>query len=158
MFKNNLSCLVPILLDSERSDECIDFTMMCVCFFLFYFFLYLSSRFGVVILFLFLTSAPLWIGKFIYLVLWGVKSKHFQMVFKKSREKQKKSDRKTAILRKTTSTKSIFWFCCNSKTNHCKYLKFSPNVYIMVISLQLNFQNILTIFKLLIDNWNFRLF
>ncbi|KAF0729641.1 hypothetical protein FWK35_00016204 [Aphis craccivora] len=30
------------LLDSERSNECIDFTMMCA----FFFFLCLSSRFG----------------------------------------------------------------------------------------------------------------
>ncbi|KAE9541284.1 hypothetical protein AGLY_004529 [Aphis glycines] len=27
------------------------------------------------------------------------------------------------------STESIFLYGCNSKTNHCKYLKFSPNVY-----------------------------
>ena len=35
-----------IFLDSERSDECIDFTMMCVFFFIL--FLCLSSRFGAV--------------------------------------------------------------------------------------------------------------
>ncbi|KAF0772526.1 Uncharacterized protein FWK35_00005624, partial [Aphis craccivora] len=41
------------LLDSERSDECIDFTMMCVFYFYFYFlFLCLSPRFGAWTLFL----------------------------------------------------------------------------------------------------------
>ncbi|KAF0705608.1 Uncharacterized protein FWK35_00038089 [Aphis craccivora] len=42
------------------------------------------------------------------------------------------------------STKSIFLYGCNTKTNHCKYLKFSQNVYISVIYIQSNFQNILT--------------
>ncbi|KAF0761104.1 Uncharacterized protein FWK35_00013160 [Aphis craccivora] len=44
------------------------------------------------------------------------------------------------------STKSIFLYGCNSKTNHCKNLKFSPNVYVSVIYIQPNFQNILTFF------------
>ena len=49
------------------------------------------------------------------------------------------------------STKSIFLNGCNSKTNLCKYLKFSPNVYVSVIYLQLNFQNFLVIQKFFID-------
>ncbi|KAE9531437.1 hypothetical protein AGLY_010643 [Aphis glycines] len=36
-----------------------------------------------------------------------------------------------------------FLYSCNSKTNYCKYLKFSQNVYVSVIYIQLNFQNIL---------------
>ncbi|KAF0694020.1 Uncharacterized protein FWK35_00027037, partial [Aphis craccivora] len=76
-----------MLSDSERSDECIDFTIMCV-------------------------------------------SANFQ----KKREKQKKDDGKTGIFTQNQfSTKSIFFYGCNSKTNHCKYLKFSPNVYVSVI-------------------------
>ncbi|KAF0772459.1 Uncharacterized protein FWK35_00001204, partial [Aphis craccivora] len=43
-------------------------------------------------------------------------------------------------------TKSIFLYNCNSKTNNCKYLKFSPNVYVSVLNTWLNFQNILTFF------------
>ncbi|KAF0702121.1 hypothetical protein FWK35_00031852, partial [Aphis craccivora] len=40
------------------------------------------------------------------------------------------SNRKTNLF----STKSIFLlYGCNSKTNHCEYLKFSPNVYVIII-------------------------
>ncbi|KAF0767159.1 Uncharacterized protein FWK35_00001461 [Aphis craccivora] len=46
----------------------------------------------------------------------------------------------------------MFLYGCNSKTNHCKYLKFSPNIYLSVIYIQLNFKNILTSFGLFIDN------
>ncbi|KAF0763080.1 Uncharacterized protein FWK35_00007182 [Aphis craccivora] len=51
--------------------------------------------------------------------------------FQKRREKPKKKIKeKTGILTKyQLSTKSIFLYGCNSKTNHCKYLKFSPNFY-----------------------------
>ncbi|KAF0764513.1 Uncharacterized protein FWK35_00024283, partial [Aphis craccivora] len=76
--------------------------------------------------------------------------------FQKNREKQKKSEGKTGILRKTSFRPNRFFlYGCNSKTNHCKYLKFLPNVYVIVIYIQLNFQNILTFFELfifLIDN------
>ncbi|KAF0737126.1 Uncharacterized protein FWK35_00025809 [Aphis craccivora] len=66
--------------DSERSEECIDFTMMC------------------------------------------------------RREKPKKNDGKTGIFTQNKfSTKSIFLYGFNSKTNHCKFLKFSPNIYVSVI-------------------------
>ncbi|KAE9539584.1 hypothetical protein AGLY_004836 [Aphis glycines] len=69
-------------IDSERSDECIDFTM----------------------------------------------------IYQKHREKQKKNDGKTVFFTQNQfSTESIFLYGCNSKTNHCKYLKFSPNVYGSVI-------------------------
>ncbi|KAF0749521.1 putative RNA-directed DNA polymerase from transposon X-element [Aphis craccivora] len=39
----------------------------------------------------------------------------------------------------------LFLYCCSSKTNHCKYKKFSPNVYVSVIYIHLNFQNFLTL-------------
>ncbi|KAF0764365.1 Uncharacterized protein FWK35_00010337, partial [Aphis craccivora] len=54
------------------------------------------------------------------------------------------------------STKSIFLYGCNSKTNDCKYLKFSPNVYVSVIYIELNFQKFSTFFELFIDHRNFR--
>ncbi|KAF0746587.1 Uncharacterized protein FWK35_00030522, partial [Aphis craccivora] len=50
---------------------------------------------------------------------------------KKSRKTRKKNDGKTGIFTQNQfSTKSNFFYGCNSKTNHCKYLKFSPNVYV----------------------------
>ncbi|KAF0764366.1 Uncharacterized protein FWK35_00010331, partial [Aphis craccivora] len=48
----------------------------------------------------------------------------------------------------------FFLYGCNSKTNHCKYLKFSSNVYVSVIYIQLNFQKKLTFFELFIDHRN----
>ncbi|KAE9534013.1 hypothetical protein AGLY_008749 [Aphis glycines] len=57
------------------------------------------------------------------------------------------NDGKTGIFTQNQfSTESIFLYDCNSKTNHCKYLKFSPNVYVSVIYIQLNFQKCLTFF------------
>ncbi|KAF0770241.1 Uncharacterized protein FWK35_00001336 [Aphis craccivora] len=77
-----------------------------------------------------------------------VKSKHFPTVFKKIEKNKKKNDGKTGnITQNQFSTKSIFSYGCNSKTNRCKYLKFSPNVYVSVIYIQLNVQKILTIFE-----------
>ncbi|KAF0763476.1 Uncharacterized protein FWK35_00010220, partial [Aphis craccivora] len=72
-----------------------------------------------------------------------VKRVHFPTFFKKIENNKKKSDGKTGFLTQNQfSTKSIFLFGCNLKTNHCKYLTTSPNNYISVISIQLNFQNI----------------
>ncbi|KAE9533274.1 hypothetical protein AGLY_009315 [Aphis glycines] len=57
-----------------------------------------------------------------------VKSKHIPTVFKKI-DKNKKSDGKTGIFTQNQfSSKLNFLFCYNSKTNRCKYLKFSPNI------------------------------
>ncbi|KAF0753117.1 Uncharacterized protein FWK35_00016453 [Aphis craccivora] len=40
---------------------------------------------------------------------------------------------KREFLRKTSFRPNRFFFYgCNSKTNHCKYLKFSPTVYVKV--------------------------
>ncbi|KAE9521931.1 hypothetical protein AGLY_017665 [Aphis glycines] len=102
-----------MLLDSERSDECIDFTMI------------ITSRnnasisnFG---------GGFRWKSEYPWCII-GVKSKHYPIVFKKkNREKPKKNDGKTGIF--TQNQFSIFLYGCNSKTNHCKHLKFSPNVY-----------------------------
>ncbi|KAF0761769.1 hypothetical protein FWK35_00010590, partial [Aphis craccivora] len=67
----------------------------------------------------------------------------FSNSFQKNREK--KNYGKTGIFTQNQfSSKSIFLYGCNSKINHCKYLKFSPNVYVSVIYIQLNFQKILT--------------
>ncbi|KAF0753141.1 Uncharacterized protein FWK35_00012927 [Aphis craccivora] len=63
-----------------------------------------------------------------------VKSKHFQQFSKKSRKTKKKKDGKTGIFTQNQfSTKSIFLYGCNLKTNHCEYLTFSPNVYVIQI-------------------------
>ncbi|KAF0752651.1 Uncharacterized protein FWK35_00038123, partial [Aphis craccivora] len=85
-----------------------------------------------------------------------VKSKHFHtIVFKKMEKTKKKNDGKTGIFTQNQfSTKSnknkksnfFFLYGCNSKTNHCKYLKFSPNVNDTILNPWLYFQNILTFF------------
>ncbi|KAF0773567.1 Uncharacterized protein FWK35_00006232 [Aphis craccivora] len=76
----------------------------------------------------------------------------FPNSFQKRREKPRKNDEKPGIFTQNQfSTKSIFLYGCNSKTNHCKYLNFSPNVYVSVIYIQLNFQKNLTYFELFID-------
>ncbi|KAF0760682.1 hypothetical protein FWK35_00014372, partial [Aphis craccivora] len=66
--------------------------------------------------------------------LWGrfpMKNKHFPTVFKKIVKNKKKCDGKTGIFTQNqSSTKSFFSYGCNSKTHHCKYLKFSHNCYI----------------------------
>ncbi|KAE9532729.1 hypothetical protein AGLY_009810 [Aphis glycines] len=58
---------------------------------------------------------------------------HFPTVFKKIKKNKKKSDGKTRIFTQNQFlTKSIFLYGYNSKTNHCKYLKFSPHVYVTI--------------------------
>ncbi|KAF0720870.1 Uncharacterized protein FWK35_00033690, partial [Aphis craccivora] len=100
-------------LDSERSNECIDFTI------LYFFFVSVYSRtcrnnarisnFGGG--FRFVIESSWCIGKF---------QKRF-----------KKNDGKMGIFTQNQfSTKTIFLYGCNSKTNHCKNLKFSTNVYV----------------------------
>jgi hypothetical protein len=133
------------------------FTVMCV-FFLFYFIFFFVS----VITFWSSNNALIfgfspYLKRKIHLV-GTFKSKKFPVVFKSVGKNWKNNGKPGIFTHNHFSTKSIFLFCCNSKTNHCKYFKFSPNVYIMVIYLRLNFQIILIFFKLLIDNWNFRLF
>ncbi|KAF0756206.1 Uncharacterized protein FWK35_00018795 [Aphis craccivora] len=44
-----------------------------------------------------------------------------------------KVKKKRGFLRKTSFRPNRFFlYGCNSKTNHCKYLKFSPNVYVII--------------------------
>ncbi|KAE9528113.1 hypothetical protein AGLY_012535 [Aphis glycines] len=102
------------ILDSERSEECIDFTMI------------ITSR----------NNAPIsnYGGGF------RCKINIFQQFSKKSR-KTKKIDGKTGIFTQIQfSTASIFLYGCNSKTNHCKYLKFLPNVYFKFLRKRENLQ------------------
>ncbi|KAF0759846.1 Uncharacterized protein FWK35_00015596 [Aphis craccivora] len=95
---------------SERSNECIDFTMI------------ITSR----------NNAPIsnFGGGF------RSKSEYPWCIIefsKKSRKTKKKNDGKTGIFTQNQfSTKSIFLYSCNSKTNHCKHLKFSLNVYFLI--------------------------
>jgi hypothetical protein len=61
-------------------------------------------------------------------ILGGQKLKIFN-IFLTRREKPLKNEGKTVYFTQNQfSTKSNFLFCYNSKTNRCKYLKFSPNV------------------------------
>ncbi|KAF0745182.1 Uncharacterized protein FWK35_00034193 [Aphis craccivora] len=109
-----------LVLDSERREKCIDFTMI------------ITSR----------NNAPIsnYGGGF------RCKSEYPWYIIefsKKSRKnKKKKMTEKREYLRKTSfRPKRIFLYGCNSKTNHFKNLKFSPNIYISS-----NFQSILTFF------------
>ncbi|KAF0772814.1 hypothetical protein FWK35_00003632 [Aphis craccivora] len=86
-----LHCLSKLYLDSERSDECIDFTMMCV----FFLFLCLSPRFGAV-----KESESSW-------YFGGVKSKKCPIVFKSVRKNPKKVTEKREFLRKTIVIQKI---------------------------------------------------
>ncbi|KAF0765718.1 Uncharacterized protein FWK35_00005460 [Aphis craccivora] len=85
--------------NSERSDECIIFTMMCA------FFLCLSPRFGAVKVLRFLNSAPL-SDKNVNLVdTLGDKSKKFPIVLKSIRKNPKKE-----FLRKTSFRHNRFFY------------------------------------------------
>ncbi|KAE9532625.1 hypothetical protein AGLY_009706 [Aphis glycines] len=98
--------------DYERSDECIDFTMI------------ITSRnnasisnFG---------GGFRWKSEYPWYII-EVK------IFKKIEKNKKKNNQKMGIFTQNQfSTESIFLYGCNSKTNHCKYLKFSPNVYLFI--------------------------
>ncbi|KAF0714748.1 hypothetical protein FWK35_00034836, partial [Aphis craccivora] len=116
--------------NSERSEECIDFTMMCVFFFFFfYLFLCLSPRFGAV------KVDP-------------VSDRKVNVVCTLGGQNAGKNQKKMGIFTQNKfSTKSIFLYGFKSKTNHCKFLKFSPNIYVSVMYIQLNFQKILTFFE-----------
>ncbi|KAF0773763.1 Uncharacterized protein FWK35_00000053 [Aphis craccivora] len=102
---------------SERSDECIDFTII------------ITSQ----------NNAPIsnlgggfrCQSEYPWCII-EVKSKHLLTSFQNNREKRKKNDGKTGIFTQNQfSTKSIFLYGYDSKTNHCKYLKFSPNFYVL---------------------------
>ncbi|KAF0761356.1 Uncharacterized protein FWK35_00024777, partial [Aphis craccivora] len=97
----NWSCvkMAVSFLNSERSDECIDYTMLS-------------------------------------LVHWGGHFLNFPIVFKSAGKNQKKIKEKREFLRKTSFRPNRFLYGCNSKTNHCKYLKFSPNVPYELLSFE----------------------
>ncbi|KAF0769731.1 Uncharacterized protein FWK35_00023678 [Aphis craccivora] len=121
----SLSCF----LDSERSNECIDFTMM------FFFFLCLCTLYSITSR----NNAPIskyrggfrCKSEYPWCII-EVKSKHFPTVFKKI---EKKNDGKREILCDTSFRPNRFFlYGCNSKTYHCsKYLTFSPNIYVIAI-------------------------
>ncbi|KAF0758575.1 hypothetical protein FWK35_00023617 [Aphis craccivora] len=67
--------------------------------------------------------------------------------FSKKSRKKKMTEKREYFTQNQFSTKSIYLYGCNSKTDHCKYLKFSPNFYVIVIYIRLNFQKILTFFE-----------
>ncbi|KAF0712155.1 Uncharacterized protein FWK35_00028927 [Aphis craccivora] len=147
LFKMQISPKANTLIyNSERSEECIDFTMMCVFFFVFVSVYSRNSR----------NNAPIsnygdgfrCKSEYPWCII-EVKSETFCQQFSKKIEKNKKKmTEKREFLRKTCSFRPnrFFFYGCNSKTNHCKYLKFSPNVYVIVIYIQLNFLKILTFF------------
>ncbi|KAF0703744.1 Uncharacterized protein FWK35_00039256, partial [Aphis craccivora] len=81
-----------------------------------------------------------------------VKSKHILTVFKKIEKTKKKITENGNFYAKPVFDQIDFLYSCTSKINHCKFLKLSPNVYISVIYIQLNFQKILTFFELLINH------
>ncbi|KAF0761912.1 Uncharacterized protein FWK35_00009520 [Aphis craccivora] len=98
--------------NSERSDECIDILMMWGFFFI-------TSR----------NNTPIsnFGGGFRYKseYPWCImrsKVNIFRQFSKKIEKNKKKKDGKTGIFTQNQySTKSIFFYGCNSKTNHCKY-------------------------------------
>ncbi|KAF0764475.1 Uncharacterized protein FWK35_00024160, partial [Aphis craccivora] len=101
---NNYTTLLNTLLDSERSEECIDFRMI------------ITSR----------NNAPIsnYGGGFRCKseYPWCIIGKKlaFSNSFQKNREKQKKITEKREFLRKTSfrPNRFFFFYGCNSKTNH----------------------------------------
>ncbi|KAF0760849.1 hypothetical protein FWK35_00030070 [Aphis craccivora] len=75
----------------------------------------------------------------------------FQQFSKKSR-KTKNMTEKREFLRKTSFRPNrVFLYGCNSKTDHCEYLKFSPNVYVSVINIHSSFYETFKITKICIS-------
>ncbi|KAF0770637.1 Uncharacterized protein FWK35_00001737 [Aphis craccivora] len=98
-YTKSFKILKITILDSERSDKCIYFTMMC--FFLSVYSITCRNNFS--------------ISNFAGVVSDG------------------KMNILGAVLRLKLLTKSIFFYGCNSKTNHFIYLNISPIVYITFI-------------------------
>ena len=103
----NIYLTLPLIfLDSERSDECIDFTMMCVFFFVFVSVYSITSR----------NNAPIsnfrggfWRKSEYPWCNIQVKSKHFLTVFKKIEKNKKKMTEKREFLRKTSFRPNRFF-------------------------------------------------
>ncbi|KAF0773389.1 Uncharacterized protein FWK35_00003703 [Aphis craccivora] len=94
---------ISLLIDSERSEECIDFTMMCVFLFFFFFVSVFSITSG--------NNAPIsnFGGGFRCKMHYKSQKLTFSNSFQKNREKQKKMTEKREFLRKTNQifTKSV---------------------------------------------------
>ncbi|KAE9526120.1 hypothetical protein AGLY_013751 [Aphis glycines] len=108
--------------NSERSDECIDFTMMCV-FVLFCF-----------VFFFFVSVDNIWSNKNASIFDFSPSLKRKLNLVGTlgggSKKNPKKNEGKTGFFTQNQFTSKLnFLYCYNSKTNRCKYLKFSPNVY-----------------------------
>ncbi|KAF0746400.1 Uncharacterized protein FWK35_00015969 [Aphis craccivora] len=104
----------PILINkcfhSERSEECIDFTMMCVFFLFFFIFVSVTT---------FWSMCPVSNRKVNVVGTLGGQN---------IRKNPKKVTEKCEFLptQNQFSTQSIFLYGYKSKTNHCKNYKFSP--------------------------------
>ncbi|KAF0773223.1 Uncharacterized protein FWK35_00004305 [Aphis craccivora] len=135
---------ISSLFNSERSDECIDFTMLCV-FIIFFVSVYTRTcRNNASMLQLQTLGLVHCEGHFL----------NFSIVYKapgKTKKKKKKKLRKNGnFYAKSVFDQIDFLYGCNSKTNHCKYLKISPHFY-------LNFHKFLTFFdvyKKILDDQN----
>ncbi|KAE9533964.1 hypothetical protein AGLY_008700 [Aphis glycines] len=132
---------------SEQSDECIDFTMICV------FFLSVDNIWSSKNASIFDFSPSLKRKLNLVGTLGGQKLKFFN-IFEMNREKPQKNEGKTGFFTQNQFTsKSNFLFCYKSKTNRCKYLKFSPNVYISALhTQQLKFSIFLIVLKVIKKN------
>ncbi|KAF0701574.1 Uncharacterized protein FWK35_00035614 [Aphis craccivora] len=78
---------ILLILDSERSDECIDFTMLCI----FFFFLCLCTRESVKIMLQFQTMGVVSCSKMNLVGALGSSFFEFPNSFQKRREKPKKN-------------------------------------------------------------------
>ncbi|KAF0769314.1 Uncharacterized protein FWK35_00024423 [Aphis craccivora] len=107
-----------VLLDFKRSNECIDFTMLCVCFVFFFVSVYTRACRNNASTFNFSCFS----GSKVNLV--GALGWSF-FEFPNTPGKTKKKLRKNGNF--YAKPNRFFLYGCNSKTNHCKYLKFSPN-------------------------------
>ncbi|KAF0732006.1 Uncharacterized protein FWK35_00019247, partial [Aphis craccivora] len=126
-----IDVLVKYILDSERSDECVDFTMLCVFFVSVYTRTCRNNT----------SISNLGCG---FRYQKELSFSNFPIVFKSAEKNQKKIKEKWEFFTENQfSTKSISLYDCNSKTNHCKYLKFSPNFYLKILE---NFTMSITFF------------
>ncbi|KAF0772733.1 Uncharacterized protein FWK35_00007800, partial [Aphis craccivora] len=112
------------IFDSERSDECIDFTMLCV---LFIFFVCVCVHENVSKIEIMLQFRTLVVVSDSKMNLVGALGRSF-FEFSNTQGKTKKQLRKNGnFYAKPVFDQIDFLYGCNSKTNHRKYLKYSPN-------------------------------
>ncbi|KAF0750614.1 Uncharacterized protein FWK35_00019140, partial [Aphis craccivora] len=111
-------------INSERNDECIDFTMMC--------FFFCVSVYSITSL---ASISNFGDGfrrqnEYPWCII-GVKSKHFPTVFKKIEKNKKKVTENGNFYAKPVFDQTVFLYGCNSKTNHCKYIKLPPHMLLI---------------------------